>query len=420
MNEDKKKIPYDATPITRDYNQAPKASPEKGRGKISAAIFIVAIFIFNIVVGISLISLLSRPSGDNSVNNVTYNIDTSSTEAVSVAAGKAKLSAVVVGCGGSNSNGSYSASNVPNYKELFNTSSKGAGVIIQINKNTNEAYILTCYHVVGNYTAQIFVCLYDSYVPMYATLVGLSQDNDLAVVKVTNSQIASTIATAVTVSDSAALIEGDTAIAIGNPNSKGFAVTSGVISRFNVPVVPYGTTTLITIQVDTAINGGNSGGGLFDSNGNFIGIVESKINSQNVDNVAYVVPSNRAISVAKCLIRTGGQLQYVDADYSVSVAGVKSLAEATDELGRYHRYYKCVVNTIETSSKEYQAGMRIGDEIISYSYDGNSVNFVSEYSYEEFKYNITIGTIMQYKLKHTNGVEETITFEVTKSPTLGK
>ena len=419
MSDDKKKIPYDATPITRDYNQAPKASPEKGRGKISAALFIVAIFIFNIVVGASLISLLSRPTGNNNVNNVTYNIDTSSTEAVSVAAGKAKLSAVVIGCGGSNSNGSYSQSNVPTYKELFNTSSKGSGVIFQINKNTNEAYIITCYHVIGNYTAQIFVCLYDSYVPMYATLVGLSQDNDIAVIKVTNPQISSTIATAVTVANSAELIEGDTAIAIGNPQSKGFSVTSGVVSRFNVPVIPYGTTTLITIQVDTAINSGNSGGGLFDSDGNFIGIVESKINSTNIDNVAYVVPSNRVISVAKCLIRTSGQLQYVDADYSVSVAGVRGLTEATDELGRYHRYYKCVINTLRTDSKEYQSGMRIGDELISFSYDGNNVDFVSEYSYEEVKYNITIGTTMQYKVKRGNE-ELTFSFEVTKSPTLGK
>jgi magnesium-transporting ATPase (P-type) len=56
------------------------------------------------------------------------------------------------------------------------------------------------------------------------------------------------------------------------------------------------------MRVDTAVNGGNSGGGLFDENGNLIGIVNAKISDYRVENIAYAIPSNVAKHLADSIL----------------------------------------------------------------------------------------------------------------------
>ncbi len=409
---ERKKIPYDAAPITREYNVPMQGKNDKKLQIGSLPAFVIAILVvFNIILGAVLINFVNKPQNNNVVN-LTYNVSPTETSEVVVAASKAKLSAVVIGVGGSNSSGvAYSSTNVPTYNQLLSTDSRGAGVIIGLNKSAGEAYILTCDHVVYRAPNAVFVCLYDSYTPMYATVIGESNKNDIALLKVKSDIIKTASCTAASVANSAYVTEGDTAIAVGNPQSNGFSVTSGVVSRLNTMVsASYGSYSIkiSTIQVDTAINSGNSGGGLFDGNGNLIGIVESKTNSASIDNVAYAVPINRAMSIALNFI-DGRHEAYAKAGYSVAISG----STINEHEGKILRIPTIVVTSVQSGSDAANAGIEVGDRLVSFSYNNKTVEFTSEYSYEDEKYSINIGDTVSYKIIR-NGSEMIINVVVTE------
>jgi serine protease Do len=83
---------------------------------------------------------------------------------------------------------------------------------------------------------------------------------------------------------------GDAVLAIGNPLGYGLSVTTGVVSRPS-ETVTIGNATMTLLRTDAAVNSGNSGGGLFNLNGELIGIVNAKIAANTVDNVGYAIPS---------------------------------------------------------------------------------------------------------------------------------
>ena len=197
----------------------------------------------------------------------------------------------------------------------------GSGVIYRLDKETGDAYIITNYHVVYYYASltenkisnQIKVYLYGSESERYAidaAYVGGSMNYDVAVLKITGSDfVKNSAALPVAVADSNLLTVGDTAIAIGNAEGEGISVTRGIVSVDseyiqmtacdNVSSVSYRL-----LRVDTAINSGNSGGGLFDADGRLIGIVNAKISSTSVENIGYAIPSNIATYVADNIIET--------------------------------------------------------------------------------------------------------------------
>ena len=99
------------------------------------------------------------------------------------------------------------------------------------------------------------------------------------------------------------MVVGSSAIAIGNAQGLGISSTSGVVSvdsEYITMTAADGKTAVAfrVMRVDTAINSGNSGGGMYDDNGNLIGIVNAKIVYDGVENIGYAIPSNGAVSVA--------------------------------------------------------------------------------------------------------------------------
>ena len=214
----------------------------------------------------------------------------------------------------------------------------GAGIIFDINKTTGDAYIMTNYHVVYNTAsdradkmASKIVCfLYGSPIERtkadeldangypvvnyneYAIeceFYGGSMEYDIAVLKVTNSEvIKSSSAMAVTFADSNDIVVGNTAIAVGNPEGYGISCTKGIISVDSeyISMLAADDTTKITtrvIRIDAAINGGNSGGGLFNTKGELIGVVNSKMVDESIDNIAFAIPGNIAQRVAENIVR---------------------------------------------------------------------------------------------------------------------
>ena len=197
--------------------------------------------------------------------------------------------------------------------------SAGSGVIYQLDKERGDAFIITNFHVVydddsrqeNGIAETISVYLYGSEysgLELEATYVGGSMYYDIAVLRVEGSEVLKqSDALAVSVADSDAVQVGSTAIAIGNAEGSGISVTSGVVSvdsEYITMTASDGVTEVDyrVMRVDTAVNSGNSGGGLFDSQGQLIGIVNAKTVEDGVENIGYALPSSVVVGVAENII----------------------------------------------------------------------------------------------------------------------
>ncbi len=197
--------------------------------------------------------------------------------------------------------------------------SAGSGVIYRMNKEKGDAFIITNYHVVfdaasrtQNGIAEVIECyLYGGQIEgmeIKATYVGGSQNYDIAVLRVENSQVLKdSAACAATVANSDEVRVGSTAIAIGNPEGDGISASLGVVSVDSEHITMnsadgFSSVDFRVMRVDTAVNSGNSGGGLFDGQGRLIGIVNAKIMDEQVENIGYALPSTTVTAVADNII----------------------------------------------------------------------------------------------------------------------
>ena len=413
MADSRKKIPYDVAPISRDYSSSNSHRTQfvPVKPKFTAVIFVLAILVFNIVLGIITITSVAN-NNHSSIINLTQNITSSEGDGLVYATSKAELSVVCIGVGGSDSSrNSFSPSNIPDSTEIFtNTASRGSGIIYSLDKSSGTAYIMTCYHVVSTNTNAVFVLSYDSNEPIYATVVGTSVSSDIAVLKVQHNQLKTTISTAATLADSSLLRDGEPAIAVGNPDGKGFASSSGTITR---PAVMYRSeavgASIRGIEVSTKINSGNSGGGLFDKNGNLIGMVQAKINSANIDNVAYAAPVNFLVSVSRNMIENRN-LAYAPAGYNIRTTTYVKVVG-----GINYRLQNVFVNEIDATTGVDVAGkLGVGDQLLSISYQGKTIEVNSEYTYEDIKYDLKVGDQIVYRVKHTNGNTENVIVTISR------
>ncbi len=175
-------------------------------------------------------------------------------------------------------------------------SATGSGVVVG-----EGGYVLTNYHVVEDASSLKVTVGDDSY---DATLVAYDENLDIAIVQASDLNLP-----AVALGDSDTLQVGDWAICIGNPLGEQFAgtVTVGIVSALNREVSSsstdkYGrkeTTVNSMIQTDAAINSGNSGGGMFNTNGELMGIptlkyTGSAYSGTTVDGIGMCIPINAA------------------------------------------------------------------------------------------------------------------------------
>ena len=180
----------------------------------------------------------------------------------------------------------------------YTTNAAGSGVII-----SKDGYIVTNNHVIDG--AQKITVKTSDGTEYDAKLVGTDTKSDIAVLKVDANDL-----TPATLGDSSKISVGDTAIAIGNPlGTLGGTVTDGIISATSRELV-VNNESMKLIQTNATINSGNSGGGLFDGNGNLIGIVQSKDSGTSssgatIEGIGFAIPVNDAMEVAEQLIKNG-------------------------------------------------------------------------------------------------------------------
>ena len=185
---------------------------------------------------------------------------------------------------------------------------EGAGSGVIISENDNEIFILTNYHVVENTNELSVKFINDEVVD--AKVKGVSKRKDIAVVSVDKNSINQETLNAIKIAklgSSDELKVGNGIIAIGNALGYGQSVTTGIVSALDREV----STDLYVqdmIQIDAAINGGNSGGALLNSKGEVVGINSVKYSnnayntSASIEGMGFAIPISDIKEVINTLI----------------------------------------------------------------------------------------------------------------------
>ena len=236
----------------------------------------------------------------------------------------------------------------------------GSGVII-----SSDGYIITNYHVIEN--AQKISITTNNNQNYEADIVGYDEQNDIALLKIESENLFPFA----TFGDSDASMIGEWVLAVGNPFNLTSTVTAGIISAKSRSLDPTGRTTQSYIQTDAAVNPGNSGGALINTNGELIGI-NTAIQTQTGSYVGYsfAVPSNIAKKVIEDILEYG-TVQY--GFLGVTGLSLDSKTSIDFETNETEGFY---INSIDDESGAYDAGIEVGD--IIKSIDGIKISKFSD------------------------------------------
>ena len=223
----------------------------------------------------------------------------------------------------------------------------GSGVII-----SEDGYIITNHHVIEGANS-VTVTLRDGNTSYTAAVIGSDSDNDIALLKVDATGL-----TPATFGDSSKLAVGDYVVAIGNPLGElGGTVTDGIISALarDVTIEDQNMTLL---QTNAQISPGNSGGGLFNANGELIGIVNAKDSATEVEGIAFAIPINNVLDIIDDLKSYGYVTGKIDLGMQITDITSKDTAfyYGVNQTG-------CYVLSVTRGSNAETAGFTTGDLI---------------------------------------------------------
>ena len=238
----------------------------------------------------------------------------------------------------------------------------GSGFII-----SEDGYIMTNYHVIEyaaayDYELTVMTAAGEEH---KATVVGYDMDNDIAVIK-----IEATGLSPVTFGNSDNIQVGEQVYAIGNPLGElSFSQTTGAISALDRVITTDVNSSINMFQFDAAVNSGNSGGPLYNSKGEVIGVVTAKYASTGVEGLGFAVPINDAVSIAQQIIENG------------YVTGKAYLGIFPEDIEEYViRYYGipegAYVAGVTPGTCSDKAGIETGDIITAI--DGSETRSVEE------------------------------------------
>lgn len=283
---------------------------------------------------------------------------------------------------------------------------QGSGIII-----SKDGYILTNNHVVDASSSNssysyyslsdaksIKVSLYNDDNTYDAKIVGKDSKTDLAVLKVDLSDL-----TPAEFADSDSVKVGEFAMAVGRPLGLDTTVTCGIVSAVNREVTDSDGNKYTCIQTDAAINSGNSGGALVNSEGKVIGINTLKLSSTGVEGIGFAIPINSTLDVIDDLI----EYNKVIRPY-IGITG----SNLTESLAKQNNLVVGVyVKKVEDFSAAERAGIQPGDVIIEA--DGKKIQTMDELN--EIKDSHKVGEQMTVKV-YRNGIEKELTITLAEMP----
>ena len=279
----------------------------------------------------------------------------------------------------------------------------GSGIII-----SEDGYILTNNHIVSSTSSESYyevseatkvtVTLFNDETKYDATIVGKDEQTDLAVIKIDKTGLSKA-----EFADSDSIKVGEFAMAVGNPLGMQSSVTCGIISAVNREVTDSEGKTFTLIQTDAAINAGNSGGALVNSEGKVIGINTLKLSGTGIEGMGFAIPINSTTDITSQLI----QYSKVKRPY-IGISGM----DLTEDVAKANNLVVGIyVKSIDDFSAAEKAGMKIGDVIIEA--DGKSITTMDELN--EIKNSHQIGDEMKVKVNR-NGEERELTITLGEQP----
>ncbi len=235
------------------------------------------------------------------------------------------------------------------FGQVYRPTAAGSGFII-----TQDGYIATNNHVIENAETITVVLNNDDVYP--ASLVGADPSNDIAVIKIDAANLPTVV-----LGESDLLQVGELAVAIGNPLGElSGTVTAGIISALDREITLSGSSgmqKLHLLQTDAAINSGNSGGALFNSFGEVIGINTAKRSATGVEGIGFAIPIDHAKPIIESLIQYG----YVKGRPKIGLSG----RNVSAQMAEYYKLTEGVyIIEVEKNSAADKAGLLPKDIIV--------------------------------------------------------
>lgn len=284
-------------------------------------------------------------------------------------------------------------------------SASGSGIII-----SEDGYILTNNHVVSSNNSdsnsyyqiseatKVSVTLFNDDKEYEATIVGQDQQTDLAVIKIEKTGL-----TKAEFADSDSVKVGEFAMAVGNPVNMTSTVTTGIVSAVNRKITDSDRQTYKCIQTDAAINSGNSGGALVNSEGKVIGINTLKLSGTGIEGIGFAIPINSTTDITSQLI----QYSKVKRPY----IGISGIDLDEDTAKRYNLVVGIYIKSVEDFSAAEKSGLKAGDVII----EAEGTPITSMDKLNEFKNSHKIGDELKIKINR-DGKEKEITIILGEQP----
>ena len=236
------------------------------------------------------------------------------------------------------------------FGQVVRGSVSGTGFII-----SSDGYILTNNHVVETAYKQgltVTVMLYDG-TEYEAEIVGVEGDNnDIAVLKIEADGL-----NAATLGNSDDMKVGESVYLVGNPLGElTYTMTAGIVSALDREIAAEQDSSVNMFQMDAAVNSGNSGGPVYNSRGQVVGVVTAKYKSTGVEGLGFAIPVNDAAKIADELIDHG----YVTGK---PYFGITATTMTQQNAAYYNSVAGAYVYSVDAGSCAAAAGMRQGDVI---------------------------------------------------------
>ncbi len=337
------------------------------------------------------------------------------------------------------------------------SASAGSGVIINLDKEQGDALIITNYHVLYNAGTDTQTDISDcTYVYLYgarnyftsgadetgtlvdangdgvankndqgdwlgdgikAQYIGGAMEYDIAILQIRGSEyLKRSAATAAEIGNSNAITVGEKVYAIGNARSHGISVTNGLISVESETIdmeAMDGSEALVSFRVmrtDAAINSGNSGGGLFDTQGKLVGITNAKNVEESTDNMGYALPISQVEKIVNNILDNGGVLKR--AMFGVATMVVDSIA-SVDANGKLILTEKLEVAEVLTTGAAY-GKLKVGDIFRTMMINGTTIELTQGYLITDWLFDVRKGdsvSVTVYRASQNSEVTVTMTYD---------
>ena len=295
-----------------------------------------------------------------------------------------------------NNTSSSSSSSNSGYVSQVNLSNYSDTAVYAANKILPSIVGIKLEYTVNNSMLQMFGKSSSS--TATAKIVGQDEQTDLAVIKIEKSGLSKA-----EFADSDSIKVGEFAMAVGNPIGMQSSVTCGIVSAVNRQVTDSDGKQYTLIQTDAAINSGNSGGALVNSEGKVIGINTLKLSGTGIEGMGFAIPINSTTDITSQLI----QYSKVKRPY-IGITGI-DLNEETAKT--YNLVTGVYVKSVEDFSSGEKAGIKAGDVIIEA--DGTKISSMDDLN--KIKNSHKIGDEMKIKVNR-NGQEKDLTITLGEQP----